>query len=367
MSRYIQNLDESSQVIIVVGRLKSGGTEKQSVQLVRELGNAGVKAELWALRPPSPNYHVEGLNQIQIFAYSLFEGGINNRFISMIKIINRIRNENRNIYITQLPDASIAIYLLRCLFGRDRVQIIGVRGFIRKKNRPFEYLLKKTYQDATRLIVNSDHLVEEFRSRFRIPQQKFTVIYNGIGTEQVKHNKENGSVSAVVLSNFHEYKGHSILLECMSEIDITLRIVLVGNGENRENCEKYTLEHNLNDRVTFADECRDVSNILRECQFAIHPSLTEGLSNAIMEEMLHGLPVIAFNIGGNPILVKDKVNGFLIEPFSKQKLIIAINRLAKDSNLRDRMGLESIRAIKDFSWERNLKAHLELIREVSNA
>ena len=86
MSRYIQNLDESSQVIIVVGRLKSGGTEKQSVQLVRELGNAGVKAELWALRPPSPNYHVEGLNQIQIFSYSLFEGGINNRFISMIVI-----------------------------------------------------------------------------------------------------------------------------------------------------------------------------------------------------------------------------------------------------------------------------------------
>ena len=367
MSSYIKNLDESSRIFIVVGHLKSGGTEKQSVQLVRELGNAGVKAELWALRPPSQHYRVKGLDQIQIFSYSLFEGGINNRFISMIKIINRIRNENRNIYITQLPDASIAIYLLRCLFARKRVQIIGVRGFIRKKNRAFEYLLRKTYQNATRLIVNSDHLVEEFSSRFRIPQQKFTVIYNGIGTEYVKNKKENDFVSAVVLANFHEYKGHSILLECMSEIDTELRIILVGNGKNKENCKRYVLEHNLNDRVIFSDECRDVRNILTDCQFAIHPSITEGLSNAIMEEMLYGLPVIAFNIGGNPILVKDKVSGFLIEPFSKQNLIIAINRLAKDSNLRDRMGFESRRAIKNFSWEKNLKAHLELIREVSNA
>jgi glycosyltransferase involved in cell wall biosynthesis len=367
MSSYFQNLDESPRIIIVVGHLKSGGTEKQSVQLVRELDNAGAIAELWALRSPSHNYQVEGLDKITIFSYSLFEGGINDRFISMVKIINRMRNENRNIYLTQLPDASIAIYLLRCLFGRKRVQLIGVRGFIRKKNRAFEYLLRKTYQDATRLIVNSDHLIEEFGSRFRIPQQKFTVIYNGIGTEYVKHKKENDSVSAVVVSNFHEYKGHSILLECMSEIDTALRIILVGNGKSKENCEKYVLEHNLNDRVIFADECRDVSKVLTECQFAIHPSITEGLSNAIMEEMLHGLPVIAFNIGGNSILVKDKVSGFLIEPFSKQNLIIAINRLAKDSNLRDRMGLESKRAIKIFSWERNLKAHLELIREVSNA
>lgn len=92
---------------------------------------------------------------------------------------------------------------------------------------------------------------------------------------------------------------------------------------------------------------------LREWDIAVNCSRTEGLSNAIQEGMAYGLPTVATCVGGNPELVEDGVTGLLVRDDDEHDLAEKLMRLARDPDLRQRMGQSArARAERDFNWEK---------------
>ena len=77
---------------------------------------------------------------------------------------------------------------------------------------------------------------------------------------------------------------------------------------------------------------------MRECAVGVLCSETEGLSNAILEYMACGLPVVATNVGGNPELVVEGETGFLYAPGDVEGLAKALGRLLADPALAARLG-----------------------------
>ena len=87
--------------------------------------------------------------------------------------------------------------------------------------------------------------------------------------------------------------------------------------------------------------------LLNEADVYILPSYYEGLPISILESMSYHLPIISTNVGGIPEIVKDGVNGFIIEPGNKKGLKEAIDHLLFNRELREKMGVASADMVKD--------------------
>jgi sugar transferase (PEP-CTERM/EpsH1 system associated) len=90
------------------------------------------------------------------------------------------------------------------------------------------------------------------------------------------------------------------------------RLVIVGDGPLRADCERLTDQLGLRNLVWYAGERRDIPAILRGLDCFVLPSRGEGISNTILEAMASGLPIVATNVGGSPELVDDGISGWLV-------------------------------------------------------
>jgi glycosyltransferase involved in cell wall biosynthesis len=144
-----------------------------------------------------------------------------------------------------------------------------------------------------------------------------------------------------------------------------VRFLMIGavsvEKDYRSEMETLARELNLDGRVIFTGQRQDVAKILREVDIVVHPSLTEGLSNVILEAMAAGLPVIATRVGGNPELVQDGRTGLLVPAKDEAALAHAIACLLDDPQAARKFG-EAAREtiIREFSISRLLNQTEEL-------
>ena len=93
--------------------------------------------------------------------------------------------------------------------------------------------------------------------------------------------------------------------------------------------------------------------------------MSEGLSNAALEAMATGLPVVTTDCGGMREAISDGVEGFLVPVRDVERMSAALGRLAGDAELRARMGAAARdRVLKEFTLERQVRAFTELLEEV---
>jgi glycosyltransferase involved in cell wall biosynthesis len=140
-------------------------------------------------------------------------------------------------------------------------------------------------------------------------------------------------------------------------------LVIVGDGPMRGELQRTVAELGAGARVRLAGERDDVPQVLRAFDLFVLPSVGEGISNAILEAMATGLPVVATRVGGNPELVADGVTGRLIERRSPAALSEAIATYLADPALMRRHGEAAReRALCEFSLPRMLAGYADLYR-----
>ena len=108
------------------------------------------------------------------------------------------------------------------------------------------------------------------------------------------------------------------------------RLVLVGDGPLRAECEALVREAGIAPLVWLAGERSDVPDVMRGLDCFVLPSLAEGISNTILEAMASGLPVLATRVGGNAELLADGETGEIVSPGDVAALASAIGRWAAD-------------------------------------
>jgi L-malate glycosyltransferase len=128
------------------------------------------------------------------------------------------------------------------------------------------------------------------------------------------------------------------------------RFVIVGDGASRRDLEDQARRLGLAERVVFTGTRLDVAAILSQATISVAPSLSEGLSNVVLESMAAGVPVVATRVGGTPEILEDGVTGLLVPPCDAPALAGAIGRLLEDETLARRLGEAAReRAVTQFS------------------
>jgi glycosyltransferase involved in cell wall biosynthesis len=147
------------------------------------------------------------------------------------------------------------------------------------------------------------------------------------------------------------------------------RFLIVGSScfdpNYQAELERLAGELDLSDRVIFTGERNDIPALLREIDLSVLPSLSEGLSNSLLEAMASAVPVIATNVGGNPEVVQDGRTGLLVPARDAAALAQAMIQILQSPDLARRFGEAGYEKVKsDFSLAATVRRTQELYMEL---
>jgi len=170
----------------------------------------------------------------------------------------------------------------------------------------------------------------------------------------------------VVLSRLNPMKGLEYFLDAARMVAPRFpeaRFLVVGDGRSKSELAERAAQSGLKERVLFTGFRTDAPDLLAEATLSVLPSLSEGLSNTVLESMASGVPVIATDVGGNPELIDDGVSGLLVPPRNADALAAAMIRLLKNPVLAAMLSEAARRRIEQlFGMEASVHAVERLYR-----
>lgn len=140
------------------------------------------------------------------------------------------------------------------------------------------------------------------------------------------------------------------------------KLVLVGEGNKRQEIEATIKKLNISDSVTLMGNLAHDQTLkeIKKSEIFICPSLAEGLGIVFIEAQACGVAVIGTNVGGIPDVIQNNENGLLIEPKNSVAISETIVKLLKDKSLASKLSSRALKTVKKYNWE-NI---MEIIRSL---
>nr|MBQ8244351.1 glycosyltransferase [Oscillospiraceae bacterium] len=192
-------------------------------------------------------------------------------------------------------------------------------------------------------------------SFYGLPEDRVPVVYNGIDLSRCIPKTEYALGPTVKLLNigrFNEQKNHKGLLESFRALlqkHPNCRLDLIGDGELREEMERYAAQLGISGSVRFLGSQSNVYPYLQAADIFVLPSKYEGMPMTIIEAMGTGLPVVAAEVGGIPDMLKAGESGLLIK--TPEDFLSACEALIADEALRRKLGEQAKLDSRRFSAE----------------
>ncbi len=200
------------------------------------------------------------------------------------------------------------------------------------------------------------------------------VVYEGVDLDWIDGLRSPGlpvprrGLVVGMVAHLSAEKGHRTLLEAASRVAGRFpdtQYFLVGDGALRDELLDYTRQLGLGDQVHFTGFRNDSDALMKEFDVFCLPSLSEGLSSAILSAMANRLPVIATQVGGIPELVQDGETGILTPPGESLPLSEALSRMLESESLRMSYGLAGRRRIeREFTLSLKLDQSERLLQDL---
>jgi glycosyltransferase involved in cell wall biosynthesis len=184
-------------------------------------------------------------------------------------------------------------------------------------------------------------------AREGLPNTKLAVISNGLPPAAFEEAlpalpPQPGVMRIGMIARMNERaKNHALFLRAAAGVARRFPLaefVLVGDGPFRTEWEELAQQLGIGPRTRFLGERSDITSVLAALDVVVSPSRTESLSNAILEAMAAGRPVVATQVGGNPELVRDCETGLLVAPEDERALAKALETMLASPNLAREWG-----------------------------
>lgn len=203
-----------------------------------------------------------------------------------------------------------------------------------------------------------------------IPPGRVRTICNGIDVRRFPYVGPHPNGPAVVVARLSPEKGIETLLHATTLVvraDPAFQLEIAGDGPSMISLRKTMVELGLEGHVRFLGQVRDVSALLARAGLFVLSSLSEGISLTLLEAMASGLPVVTTRVGGNPEVVADGENGFLVPPQDPRALADALLRLRRDREACVRMGEIGRRDVETKFDIRRMVSEYEMLYPRVNA
>jgi glycosyltransferase involved in cell wall biosynthesis len=348
------------RILIVAEALGYGGTESHLVTVLPRLAESGLDISVFCLADRGPR------------ASELEQAGV--RVFTGSRIASR--REKRLLYPLQAGLDCSALYALArqwrpsvahfflpgpyllgapvAMAAQIPIKVMSRRSLAHYHQnwmgaRHIERLL---HPRMTAIVGNCRAVLRELKDE-GVAEAKLRLIYNGIESSAAVHDRREARAAlgldadvliGIVVANLIPYKGHRDLIEALAlaapKLPASWQMLCVGSGYGlKPELEALAVEKGIGANVRFFGQRFDVGRLLEAADFGVLPSrANEGLSNAILESMRAGLPMVVTDVGGNAEAVVDGETGFVVPSADPAALAAGLLRLAQDSTLRRRLG-----------------------------
>lgn len=246
------------------------------------------------------------------------------------------------------------------------VVCVGYRGVIYRPNNPLPYW--SPGMDC--YVVNSNACGKVIRS-VGCPKNKIRTIYNGVPQDRIATNctpaemrqllgiPENAFVVGAIVGD-KPVKGLDYLVKAMAHSGIDAHLVAVGTKrpEWKSKCQAL----GFGDRAHFPGRIENVADYLQIFDCFVLPSISESMPNVLIEAFGFGLPCIGSAVGGVPELITS--NGLLVPPKKVDPLAAALQRMASDTEARQRWGRASLERAQEFTLEKKVERSIQVYNEL---
>ena len=353
-----------------------GGAEQQSLRLAEQLIKRGIAVSVLTRKLP-------GLR-----SFELIQGVPVHRCIrtlpwgkwfavtymlSVLWFLLRRRHTYDVIHCHLLQGFhSIVAIMVKALLRKNVIIKVGATGplsdfvMIRKVVLG-DFLLEKITRVDKLITVCSQSTAEALQEGFTFNQ--IAQIPNGVDTDQFKpFSSSNNQTNITFIGRLDMMKGVQFLLEAfktVKEDGVIAHLTIIGDGPDREMLMNCARQAGIADSVSFWGEMVDIRPFLEKTAVFVLPSLSEGLSNVLLEAMACGLPVIATRVGGTTDMIADGKNGLLVEAGNTEQLTAAMRKALTDHDLGELLGREARRTIEQsFAMYHVVDQYLKLYTDI---
>jgi glycosyltransferase involved in cell wall biosynthesis len=350
-------------IVHLIGQLGRGGAEKQLFALASALERRGWRQAVVSFLPDgtwAPRFSAIGIPVSSIPRTRMTPW----RYWQLRRMIRRWKAR-----VIVSWSAHVAVYA-DWLFAVGTVaRVINVRGNLTNRNaigtpRQGLGLLRRALERADCVVSNSRRNLDALCERgVRLP--KTEVIYNIVAEETTPRPSPAAQIPRIVaVGSLFPLKSYDVLIGAaaiLAEKATNFELLLAGDGGERSRLEALANQLGLSQRVKFLGDVEDVAGLLRTADVFAHPAITEGLSNAILEALAQGVPVVACPVGGTPEIITDGQNGLLVPVQQPQAMAEAIGRLLNDASLRHRLARAGLATVRERFSESSIASQYETV------
>jgi glycosyltransferase involved in cell wall biosynthesis len=214
-----------------------------------------------------------------------------------------------------------------------------------------------------------------------VPRERIHVQHNSIRPEAAVNVEEmralqrrlgmkEGERMILAVGRLSKEKAQIVLLRAFKNLsethgEINARLVIVGDGPEREPLEAAVASLGLSDRVSFTGQVNNVQVYFVAADVLVNPSHSEGSPYVLLEAMAAGLPIVATAVGGVPEMIENNESALLVPASDPQAMADAIARILNDKKLAGQLAENASELVSSrLSPETNVRSLAEIYRAV---
>jgi glycosyltransferase involved in cell wall biosynthesis len=365
--------EDRRRILLLVRLLGQGGSERQATVMALSLRLAGYQTHVGCVDPsgirgdelraggiPVVSFPIQTLPS----PYTAWQG------MRLAAYIRRHRIELVHSFDVPMNIFGVPFAWL----ARPQVLLSSQRAHRELTPGLYQKLLRVTDRLVDGTVVNCEAMRTHLIADEGVRPERIRLCYNGTDTSRFhtgngERPPEFGASSLVigVVCGLRKEKGLSTLVDAFARVHETapgLRLAIIGGGGCLPELRQQAAALGVADTTIFLPETHEVPRLLRGIDIFVLPSLSEALSNSLMEAMASGCCPIASRVGGNPELIADGENGLLFEKGDAAGLARALRRVILDVEYRKRLAANSMRRIEqEFSLEASARRMASIYEE----
>ena len=337
----LEERDLSRSAVILLDRLRVGGTEKQGVWLDAALRQCGWQCHLRLLFP-------EDTECERSSSVPVADGGLA-VLRSFLGVLQELRDSRPDVLICMGRTANSLGFLAKLLFPGLKLVTTC------RTNRALPLLYRFSLRRSERCIANSQWAADQVGLVIAGAPERVVHIENALLRPHLFDLDRSPAAKAAariglglaadtpVLCNISSFvpgknKGDLLSAFARSRIDPTAVLLLVGEGSERAKCEQYAQELGIGDRVRFFGKADAIEPFLQVSDLFVSTSLRDSLPNALVEAQAAGLPVVAYDVAGAAEAFESERSGLAVTSGEVDAFARAIERLMSSPKLRHDFG-----------------------------
>ena len=348
------------RITFLLASLGSGGAERVVSLLANKMVEREHQVEIICLKFNDVYYQTDSRVKVTLAMQQT-----QNRLTEVFWLRKFIKKQNPDVVIPFTE--GVYCFTILSLLGTGIPIIASERLDPAAMSKTRKILKRILLPFADWLVVQTQSIKEYFPKSI---QKKTSIIYNPVNEESLSPAlplREGRHNRVISVGRLYPQKNQEMMIRAFAKVADKFpdwQLVIYGEGPLRAELEFLVSSLKLQNHVFLPGRTEHVIEELRKSKIFCMSSDYEGMSNAMIEAICVGLPIISTNVSGTEELIRDGENGFIVEIGGEERFTNCISQLISSPSLQDKMSMKNIQLAKIFNIDHIVDEWISLINTV---